>query len=55
MPFDRLGAEHSRVEGSGIGLVIAKRLLELMQGRLGLLRTSHQGSHFYLDLPFAGD
>jgi len=33
-PFNRLGAERTSVEGTGIGLVIVRRLLEAMQGRL---------------------
>ncbi|MFT7389251.1 MAG: PAS domain S-box-containing protein [Candidatus Endobugula sp.] len=33
-PFNRLGAEHSTIEGSGIGLVVTKQLIEKMRGQL---------------------
>jgi len=52
-PFNRLGAEHSSVEGTGIGLVIVHRLIELMGGRIGV--ESHQGAGtiFTVHLPLA--
>ncbi|MCK5680926.1 response regulator, partial [bacterium] len=50
-PFNRLGAEASGVQGSGIGLVISKNLSELMGCRLGLLEKDDPGCHFYVDLP----
>ncbi|HIV71646.1 MAG TPA: PAS domain S-box protein [Candidatus Aquabacterium excrementipullorum] len=40
-PFNRLGVEASGVEGTGIGLVIVRKLLELMEG--GIKLTSHKG------------
>ncbi len=54
-PFNRLGAETSSVQGSGIGLVISKNLTELMGCRLGLLDKDGSGCHFYLDLPIVGE
>ena len=33
-PFNRLGAENSKIEGTGIGLVLSRRLMELMRGEL---------------------
>ncbi|MED5620727.1 ATP-binding protein [Ideonella sp. BN130291] len=45
-PFNRLGAERSRVEGSGIGLVVTRRLVDLMGGRIEVNSTPGQGSRF---------
>ncbi|MDH5650851.1 MAG: transporter substrate-binding domain-containing protein [Gammaproteobacteria bacterium] len=44
--FNRLGAEHSGVEGTGIGLVITKKLLELMDSTLEVSSEPNQGSKF---------
>lgn len=45
-PFNRLGAEFTAIEGTGIGLVITKRLVELMQGELKVDSKLGQGSTF---------
>jgi CheY-like chemotaxis protein len=50
-PFQRLGAEKSGVEGTGIGLTIAQKLMEAMNGSLGVTSAPGLGSCFYLDLP----
>lgn len=52
-PFDRLGAEYSDVEGSGIGLTISKKLIELMNGSIGVKTIVGEGSEFYILLPRA--
>ena len=49
--FNRLGAEHSGVEGTGIGLVITKSIVELMGGRIGLESEQEKGSTFWIELP----
>ena len=49
--FDRLGAERTRVEGSGIGLALSKRLTEAMAGHIGVESTVGQGSTFWVELP----
>ena len=50
-PFNRLGRERLGVEGTGIGLVIAKRLTELMGGSLQVHSQPGNGSVFTLTLP----
>jgi PAS domain S-box-containing protein len=50
-PFNRLGAESSDVEGTGIGLTIVKRLVEMMSGSIGVESEPGQGSTFWIDLP----
>jgi len=51
--FNRLGAEHGAVEGTGIGLAIARDLTQAMGGRMGFESTEGQGTRFWLDLPAA--
>ncbi|MGQ0597975.1 PAS domain-containing hybrid sensor histidine kinase/response regulator [Aquabacterium sp.] len=52
-PFNRLGAERTAIEGTGIGLVIVKRLLDLMDGRIEVSSTPGNGSSFRVWLPLA--
>ncbi|HZU34912.1 MAG TPA: ATP-binding protein [Gemmataceae bacterium] len=51
VPFDRLGAEQSGVEGSGLGLTLSKSLVELMGGSLTVASTLGEGSRFSIELP----
>jgi PAS domain S-box-containing protein len=50
-PFDRLGAEHTDVEGSGVGLALAHRLMTAMDGGLWLEPAGAGGATFALELP----
>jgi CheY-like chemotaxis protein len=50
-PFSRLGAESTETEGTGIGLTITKKLVEMMDGRIGFDSTEGDGSTFWIEMP----
>ncbi|WP_283401418.1 ATP-binding protein [Marinobacterium sediminicola] len=51
-PFNRMGAERTGIEGTGIGLTLSKQLIECMGGAIGAQSTLNQGSCFWIDIPW---
>jgi signal transduction histidine kinase/response regulator RpfG family c-di-GMP phosphodiesterase len=54
-PFERLGAAEHGIEGTGIGLVLTKRLVEALGGSIGVESQIERGSTFWVELPVGTD
>ncbi len=52
-PFGKLNADRVATEGAGVGLALAKRLIEAMRGRIGYESEQGLGTTFWIDLPLA--
>jgi len=48
-PFDRLGAENSEIEGTGLGLCLTKGFVEVMGGTMGILSSTSKGTTFWIE------
>lgn len=54
-PFERVGAENSAIQGTGLGLALTKNLMELMQGNIGVESNPDTGTVFWITLNIAQD
>jgi signal transduction histidine kinase len=50
-PFERLGAERTKIQGTGLGLALSKKIIELMAGSIGVESVPGSGSTFWIQLP----
>jgi PAS domain S-box-containing protein len=55
VPFSRLDAQAAGIEGTGLGLVLSKRLVEAMGGSLRVESEPGRGTTFWVELPLAED
>ena len=53
--FNRLGQEQSDIEGTGIGLVVTKNIIEMMGGTIGFDSVEEQGSTFWIEIPLGNE
>jgi PAS domain S-box-containing protein len=54
VPFERLGAETTDIEGTGLGLALSQRIMHALDGELGVQSTMGEGSTFWIDIPLVG-
>ncbi|UCB55831.1 MAG: PAS domain S-box protein [Thiotrichales bacterium] len=54
-PFERMGAEFTKIKGTGIGLTITKQLVKMMGGVVGVESAEGKGSNFWIELPLSDE
>lgn len=50
-PFERIGAEKTETEGTGLGLAVVKKIMDAVGGNVGVFSTAEEGSTFWIELP----
>ena len=50
-PFERIGAEKTGIEGTGLGLAVVKQIMQALGGNCGVESTLGEGSNFWIELP----
>ncbi len=55
MPFERIGAETTPTEGTGLGLAVVKKLIDAMGGKIGVESLLGKGSTFWIEFPRSVD
>ena len=53
VPFERIGSERTKIEGTGLGLAVVKKIMDAMEGTVGVESIVDQGSTFWIELPAA--
>jgi PAS domain S-box-containing protein len=53
--FERIGADQTETEGTGLGLMVVKKLIEVMGGKVGVESVVGTGSTFWIELPISNN
>lgn len=54
-PFERLAADQTQIEGTGLGLALSKHLMTAMAGEIGVTSHSGTGSTFWIEFPITAE